>query len=261
MRTLLVLVTMLVVTPPWATACIVAAVFGVRDREGSVYRRALRVWGRSLCWAAGARVVPHGLERLRGGRSQVIVANHVSWFDVFALASALPDFVFVAKSELQGIPLLGRAAVAAGHVFIERDNRKAAFAAYESAAARIRKGARVLVFPEGTRGRSYPLRPFKKGPFVLAIAAGAPIVPILIHGSLEVQRKGSPVVRANDIHIHVLDDMPTEGLTYEDRDVLARRAYDAMRVAQQQAYGVESPPWRSRGEPRSAAEATAAGGT
>lgn len=246
MRTLLVLVVMLIVTPPWASACIIAALLGVRDREGSVYRRALRVWGRSLCWAAGVRVVPHGLDRIRGVRPQVLVANHVSWFDVFALASALPDFVFVAKSELERIPLLGRAAVAAGHVFIERENRKAAFAAYEHAAVRIRKGARVLVFPEGTRGRSYVLRPFKKGPFVLAIAASAPIVPILIHGSLEVQRKGSPIIRANEIHLHVLDDVSTQGLTYDDRDVLAGRAYEAMRKAQRETYGIESPAWSAR---------------
>ena len=69
---------------------------------------------------------------------------------------------------------------------IERENRKSAFESYRFAAERIRGGASVVVFPEGTRGRTYALRQFKKGPFVLAVAAGVPMVPTIVHGSLEV---------------------------------------------------------------------------
>src|SRR5690606_15969398 len=132
--------------------------------------------------------------------------------------------------------ILGPAARAAGHVYIQRSNRKAALAAYEEAAKRIHHGTAVVVFPEGTRGRSYPLRPFKKGPFVLAIAAQAPVVPLLIHGSLEVQRKGSMRIRANEIHVHVLDAIPTAGMDYDARDQIAERAYEAMSRAQEELY-------------------------
>ena len=75
-------------------------------------------------------------------------------------------------------------------IYIERGNRKAAFSAYEEAALRIKGGLNVVVFPEGTRGRTYELRPFKKGPFVLALAAQGPIVPVLCLGSEEVQAQG-----------------------------------------------------------------------
>jgi 1-acyl-sn-glycerol-3-phosphate acyltransferase len=243
MRTLLALLVMFTVTPFWAGRVVIAGLLGVPDGEGSIYRRALHVWGRAMCWAAGARVIVHDGDRLRDGTPRILVANHVSWFDVFALAAVLPDFVFVAKAEIERIPILGRAARAAGHVYIKRTSRKAAFAAYEEAARRIHTGTAVVVFPEGTRGRAYPLRPFKKGPFVLAIAAQAPLVPMLVHGSLEVLRKGSIRVRANEIHIHVLDDVPTAGLTYDDRDALARQVYTAMRSAQFERYGIASPPW------------------
>ena len=84
----------------------------------------------------------------------------------------LPRYKFVAKAELFKVPIFGRAMRAAGMIEIQRDNRKAAFGAYDVAAERIRDGNSVVVFPEGTRGHAYPLRPFKKGPFVLAIAAG-----------------------------------------------------------------------------------------
>ncbi len=88
------------------------------------------------------------------------------------------------------MPLFGRAAGEVAAIYIERNNRKAAFSAYEEAAERIKGGLNVVVFPEGTRGRTYELRPFKKGPFVLAIAAQVPIVPVITWGSKEVQAKG-----------------------------------------------------------------------
>src|SRR5207249_2699146 len=95
-----------------------------------------------------------------------------SWFDVPALAKILPRYKFVAKAELFKVPIFGRGMRIVGMIEIQRENRKAAFGAYDVAAEKIRSGSSVIVFPEGTRGHAYPLRPFKKGPFVLAIAAG-----------------------------------------------------------------------------------------
>ncbi len=243
MRTFIVWTGLLVLTPFYATVTWVAALLGVKDREGSIYRRAPKAWARALCRLAGVRVVVHGMERLHDGTPRILMANHISLFDVFALAAVLPRMVFVAKAELGRIPIFGRGARAAGQLFIERGNRKAAFAAYEVAAARIRDGATVIVFPEGTRGASRELRPFKKGPFVLAISAGVPIVPVLIHGAFEVQRKGSLRVEPGEIHLHFLDDIATGGLTYEHRDQLAQKVHAVMRREQHTRYGVESPPW------------------
>ena len=110
---------------------------------------------------------------------------------------------------------------AVGMIAIERQNRKAAFAAYDGAAKQIKEGNSVIVFPEGTRGFDYRIRPFKKGPFVLAIAAGAPIVPILTHGTLEVIGKGSMLVHPGKVDVHLLEPVSVEGFGYEDRDALA----------------------------------------
>jgi 1-acyl-sn-glycerol-3-phosphate acyltransferase len=232
MRTALALITLLVVTPFNASVSVLAGVFGVKDREGGVYRWATRTWGAAMCWAAGTRIHTHNMEKLRDGKPRVLIANHVSWFDVFALAAALPQAAFVSKVELRRIPLFGRSMSAAGHVFVDRKNRKAAFAAYEDAVLRIRAGTTVVIFPEGTRGSDYTLRPFKKGPFVLAVAAGVPVTPILVQGTIEVMRRGSLRVRRHDIHLRVLDDIATEGCTYEDRDTLADKAHAAMSAEQ-----------------------------
>ena len=97
------------------------------------------------------------------------------------------------------------------------------------------------MYPEGTRGTGYALRPFKKGPFVLAIAAGVPVVPTIIHGTVRALPRGSWWLRAGIVDVHFLDPVDTEGLTYEDRDQLARVVYDRMADALRDLYGVDSP--------------------
>lgn len=240
MRTVLVLLTLVIATPLIGMSVIVAAMLGVRDRPGGIFDLAPRAWGWLLCRAAGVRVHLHGAERIAQAGPAVYVSNHVSWFDVFAIASVLPHNKFVAKVELERIPLFGRAMRAAGFIFIDRNNRKAAFAGYEVAAQRIRDGVSVVVFPEGTRGDEYALRPFKKGPFVLAIAAGVPVIPTLVHGTREVQRRGSMRVRAGDVHLHFLEPVATHGVSYAERDRISTAIWERMALAQEANYGVPS---------------------
>jgi 1-acyl-sn-glycerol-3-phosphate acyltransferase len=134
---------------------------------------------------------------------------------------------------------------AVGMVPIERQNRKAAFGAYDEASRRIREGNSVIVFPEGSRGYEYPLRPFKKGPFVLAIDAGAPIVPVLIHGTREVASKGRVLLRPGRVDVHLLEPVSVEGYGYDDRDALAEKVRSRIADALASHYGIESPPQRA----------------
>ena len=240
MRSVLVFLTLITVTPVLGIWVIIAALLGVRDREGSIYDNAPRWWAASLLRAAGIKVRLHNAERMQSGAPRIFVSNHVSWFDVLTLAAVLPRYKFVGKAELFRIPVFGRAARSAGMIAIERENRKSAFESYRLAAERIRGGASVVVFPEGTRGKSYSLRQFKKGPFVLGVAAGVPIVPTIVHGTMEVMPRDSFHVRSGIVDIHFLDPIPAEGLTYEDRNRLSRAAWDRMADAMHELYGVES---------------------
>jgi 1-acyl-sn-glycerol-3-phosphate acyltransferase len=242
MRTVFSLITLIIVTPVLAVAVIVAALLRVPDRPGSTFDWAPRLWARSLTRAAGVRLVVHGEERLRPFRPRVFATNHVSWYDIFTLASILQRYGFVAKAELARIPLFGRASMITGMIPLPRENRKAAFAAYEHAAARVREGRSVVVCPEGTRGSGYPLRQFKKGPFVLAIAAGVPVVPVALYGTREVQPRGSFRIRAGTVHVHFLEPIETAGLQYDDRDDLARRCWVAIAAALHEHHGIESAP-------------------
>lgn len=239
MRTLLVALTGVILTPPLAALVVIAAALRLPDRPGSVFWWVPRFWSRAVLWAGGVQVRVHGAERIaQPPAGQVFASNHVSWYDVFALAATLPRYSFVAKAELLRIPVFGRGARAVGTVPIERENRKSAFASYDTAAAIIRAGRAVVVFPEGTRGRSYTLRPFKKGPFVLAIAAGVAVVPVVVHGTLAVMPKGAWRIRPGVVDVHILEPVPTAGLTYDDRDALSRAVRARMGEFLAREYGV-----------------------
>jgi 1-acyl-sn-glycerol-3-phosphate acyltransferase len=242
MRTLLSAITLWFATIFLAPLAVAASVLGFRDENGGVVQQwCMRTWARALCWAAGVKLEVHGAEHIAAaGRGTVYASNHVSWYDVFAIATVLPRYTFVAKAELRKIPIFGWGAEGAGVVFLARENRKSAFEAYEVVAQKIARGLNVVVFPEGTRGMSYSLRPFKKGPFVLAIAAGAPVVPVVVYGAREVMGKGSFTVRSATVHVHLLEPVQTAGMSYDDRHelmrVVSRRMADLLRTR----YGVQS---------------------
>jgi 1-acyl-sn-glycerol-3-phosphate acyltransferase len=247
MRTLVAALTFFVLTVFCGTVVLVAQLLGIPDGPDTIYEKAPRWWARGMLFVSGTRVVVHGDERMHTGEPRIFVSNHVSWYDVLVLVAYLPRYSFVAKAELFKVPLFGGAARAVGTIPIERENRKAAFQSYEEAAERMKSGRNVVVFPEGTRGTSYALRPFKKGPFVLAVAAAAPIVPTLIHGTIEVLPRHSLWLRRGEVHVHLLEPVPTAGRTYADRDALAREVYDRLAAAQQALYGIASPPLPSGG--------------
>src|SRR5437764_802777 len=241
LRTILLFVTAGLATLIIGLTVIIAAMLGVKDKPNGLFENAPRRWSTLVLWALGVKVRVHGWDNLQSG-PQIFASNHVSWFDVPALAKILPRYKFVAKAELFKVPIFGRAMRAVGMIEIQRENRKAAFGAYDVAAERIRSGASVVVFPEGTRGREYALRPFKKGPFVLAIAAGAPIVPIIVHGTIDIMKKGSMWVHPGTIDIHLLEPVSTAGIDYDHREALMQTVRGRMADAMRELYGVEPLP-------------------
>jgi 1-acyl-sn-glycerol-3-phosphate acyltransferase len=251
-RTIITAIVAVLATTVGGLSAIIAGLFGVEDRAGGIFDHTPRVWSRVILWAAGIKTVVHNPERMAGTEPRVYLSNHLSWFDIPALAGALPRYKFVAKAELFKIPVFGPAIKAIGMVPMERQNRKAAFEAYKVAADKIRSGSSVVVFPEGTRGQSYPIRPFKKGPFVLAIAAGVPIVPVLLHGTYDVLPKGGWLVRSGQFDIHLLEPVPTAGLDYSAREELAEKVRSQIVEALASIYGIESEPTRSLAQPQMA---------
>jgi 1-acyl-sn-glycerol-3-phosphate acyltransferase len=251
LRTILLYTTATVATIVLGLTVIIAALLGIEDKPDGIYDKVPRWWSSAVLWAVGVKVRVHGMENASSGEPHIFASNHVSWFDVPSLAKVLPRHKFVTKAELFKVPIFGRAMRAAGMIEIQRENRKAAFGAYDVAAERIKSGKSVVVFPEGTRGHAYPLRPFKKGPFVLAIAAGVPIVPIIVHGTIEIMRRGSLWAHPGTVDIHLLEPVITTGVDYDHREALMQTVRTRMAEAMRELYGVKALPARTSRLPSS----------
>jgi 1-acyl-sn-glycerol-3-phosphate acyltransferase len=212
----------------WGGLAVRASRQGVPDSIGGIYDRCTWNWSDGLLKTAGITVRVEGGVRLRE-RSCVYVANHVSAIDIWALVTGLPQVPrFIMKKELLKLPLFGKAAAAAGHIVVDRQRRTAAFGSYQRAAEVLRRGASACVFAEGTRSRTGRLLPFKKGPFVLAIAGQVPVVPVYISGAFELMPRLASWPRPGVVTLHIGEEIPTTGMVYDDRDPLALRARQAM---------------------------------
>ncbi len=197
-----------------ASIVVVSALLRIRGR---VYDWAGRSWGRMMLWASGTPVYIEGLENVREDRPQIFASNHVSWFDVWALAARIPKrYRFVAKQELAKIPLFGQAWKAAGHISIDRSNRASAIRSLNEAGRLLRQdNSSVVIFPEGTRSPTGEMLPFKKGAFMLALFTGVEIVPVAVVGTRAILPKRGWRIRPGPIILRFGEPIPTEG--YDER--------------------------------------------
>jgi 1-acyl-sn-glycerol-3-phosphate acyltransferase len=227
-RAIRYLVAVAACTVYYGTRVVVAALAGVRQQPGGLYDRMQRSYGVRLLRITGIELIVEGFEQLDPKQPVVYASNHESWVDIWVLLAALPGIRFVFKKELSSVPFLGQAINAMGHISIDRANRGSAFASYDRAAETIRAGASAMVFVEGTRSRNGKLLPFKKGPFVLAIAAQVPVVPVVCLDTFERLPKGSISPRPGTVRLRIGTPISTAGLDYAARDALADRTRAAM---------------------------------
>ncbi|MEP0774779.1 MAG: 1-acyl-sn-glycerol-3-phosphate acyltransferase [Acidobacteriota bacterium] len=201
---------------------------GAVPPRGDWTRKGARLWARIILWSALVRLRVEGAARVGGG-PVVFMANHESWLDIPALLVAIPGQVrFLAKRSLFGIPFLGWAMRAMGFIPVDRENRRTAIKSFDEAAARIRAGRSVLVFPEETRTPDGSLLPFQRGGFLIALKAGLPIVPVGIEGARRVLAKGSYLVRPGRIVVRFGEPIPTAGLGVTAKGELMERVRGAI---------------------------------
>ena len=170
---------------------------------------------------SGIRYRVKGREHVPKNRAVVFCSNHESNVDPPVLFRALHKRLHVLfKAELTKLPILGAVMVAGGFVPVERDRREASMASIDRAAESIRSGNSFLIFPEGTRSQTSQLLPFKKGGFIMAIKAQAPIVPVAVSGGRAAMQKGSWFVRPVMVDVRIGEPVETSGFALDDRDQL-----------------------------------------
>lgn len=182
------------------------------DPTGRFLHNYAKLWGRGGLLLAGVKCELSGTENIPAGTPVIFMGNHQGNFDILALFASLPgQFRWLAKKELFDIPLFGYAMARAGYISIDRSNPRQALKSIKNAAERIRGGASVVIFPEGTRTRDGALLPFKRGGFQLAAKAGVPVIPFAITGSMQVNPRNRLELHRGAIRIRFGAPISTEG--------------------------------------------------
>jgi 1-acyl-sn-glycerol-3-phosphate acyltransferase len=202
----------------------IAILLSLFDPSGNLPHRVARLWGKIQLRITGTRVLIQGLENIDSQKSFILVSNHQSTFDIFALLGYLPmQFRWTAKAELFRTPFMGWAMSRIGYIPIERDSPKKAYRSMLRAAEVVRRGTSIIIFPEGTRSPDGNLQPFKKGVFLIALKSQAPILPITIQGASRIMRKGDWRTYPGQVRIQIDPAIETAGTPAEKEEQLSRQ--------------------------------------
>lgn len=164
---------------------------GQRQDRDKVYEIAKR-WGQLVCWSGGAKISVEDHSGLGAEEAVLFVSNHQGDFDIPLLVSeAGRPLAFVAKKELERIPLVSGWMRLLGCIFLDRDNRRKQVGQIKEIVAFLQSGSSMVIFPEGTRSRGPGMAPFSKGSLNIAERAGVRLVPVSLVDTYKLKPKGS----------------------------------------------------------------------
>lgn len=210
----------------WGTLSLLVSPFDSRGRAQHV---CARWWSRTLLIFCRISVATRGLEHVPCDAPCVLAANHQSYLDIPVAFGYLPaNFRVMAKQSLFPIPFLGWHLRRSGHLPIDRHNPRRAARSVLAAAAHVRAGMPVFVFPEGGRSPDGRFGEFKAGTFLLAIKAGVPVIPVTLNGTRAVMGISSWDIHPGRVELIVHPPIPTSGLTGDDAAALAARVRSVM---------------------------------
>lgn len=165
----------------------------------------------------------------------VFIGNHQSNLDIPVLFEVLRKnrIRFVAKKSLFEIPIYGKALAHAGHICVDRENRRAAMKSLNEAVERSKEGFSPFIFPEGTRNTNLEeLMEFKVGGMIIALKAGLPVVPIVMTNTGRVMGKGQFVINNEPIvRVKALPVIDPSEYTLKDREKFKDDLYEMMNKA------------------------------
>ncbi|MCL2650523.1 MAG: 1-acyl-sn-glycerol-3-phosphate acyltransferase [Candidatus Azobacteroides sp.] len=185
------------------------------------------IWSRLTCIISLCPVKVTGRELIDHKKSYVFIANHQGAYDIFLIYGYLRQPIkWIMKQSLRKIPFVGYACEKCGFIFVDNSSPQAAAKAIKEAEKRLKNGASVFLFPEGSRTKTGGLGNFKKGAYQMAMNLNLPIVPVTINGSFQIMSKDTFLFTPHKMEMIIHE--PIETTEYKSNDI--REAATNMRV-------------------------------
>ncbi len=205
---------------------------GLFDNGSNSTHKCLTYWARACLFLSGLSIYIEGLERLNPESTYVFMANHASFLDILLVFAYVPhNFRIIAKEEVFRIPIMGWILQRSHQIPMDRANPRKGLASLRTAAALLKKGISIVVFPEGTRTTDGAIQEFKATLFILPIRAGVSVVPVLIEGTFHALRRGTFLLNPAPLKMTFHDPICVGALKDRDRWTFARKVQDPLVAA------------------------------
>ncbi len=201
-----------------------------KDEEAHAFAaRRATAWGKAMVRLSGGTFTVEGLEHIPSDAGVMLCSNHQGAFDIPLLLAFVPRPVgFVAKQELRKLPFVGWWMRQLNCLFLDRQNPRQALGVMREGVALLKKGAGLVVFPEGTRSGSSTLAEFRQGSLRMAVSAGAPVVPVTIIDSYLLREAQGRKIRPAAVRIVFSPPIATAGLSRPEKKDLLNRVRETM---------------------------------
>jgi 1-acyl-sn-glycerol-3-phosphate acyltransferase len=197
--------------------CLTIIIISPFDKKGNTVHYIGKFWSLLNIFLSGTRLTIRGKEKINTNLTHIVMSNHQSLFDVWALIGKIPlQIRWIVKAEIRKIPIFGYTLERMGHIYVDRKKRAAAYISLETAAEKIKNGTSVIIFPEGTRSNDGHLLKFRMGGIILALKSGVPILPVTVNGSRFVLPKNTLALMPGKIEV-VVGDM-IDASTYDENN-------------------------------------------
>ena len=197
--------------------CLTIIIISPFDKKGNTVHYIGKFWSLLNIFLSGTRLTIKGKEKINTNLTHIVMSNHQSLFDVWALIGKIPlQIRWIVKAEIRKIPIFGYTLERMGHIYVDRKKRAAAYISLETAAGKIKNGTSVIIFPEGTRSNDGHLLKFRMGGIIMALKSGVPILPVTVNGSRFVLPKNTLALMPGKIEVVVGDVI--DASTYDENN-------------------------------------------
>ncbi|MDO4535037.1 MAG: lysophospholipid acyltransferase family protein [Clostridium perfringens] len=202
---------------------------GKKDEMNTLVAQGTKTISQRLIKFSGSTVNVHGLENIPDG-PVLFVSNHQSNMDIAIICGFIDKPKgFIAKKELEKLPLISKWITLAGSIYLDRENPRKSMEGILEGIKTLKNGHSLVVFPEGTRSKGDKMGEFKAGSFKLATKSKVPIVPLTIDGTYRVMEGNKILIKPSNINFYIHKPIYVDKLSKEELTTLPETVENIIR--------------------------------